>query len=297
MARRVLFRVGSVGRGAALAAMIALDPTLALAQSAPAEPARLDDILISQDDAGVAILVKLSQQPSAASARADADALVIEIDGLALAPFAFGPPKGLLVAHVEGEPSGDGGSQLLLAGAALEGVDAVIYRKSVLIRGRLTEPKLAAARSLMATADASTTVPNVKAPAVIPAPQAAPQPERGLAVADLAGVTPQRCAEAPAALQKDSWNLPALGDHALCLLQSGKATEAKNRLDQLAAFQPDDWRVALGRADLALRAGEVAKAKTILTVASAAAPDDASRNALTRADAALSATEPDKGPR
>ena len=69
--------------------------------------------------------------------------------------------------------------------------------------------------------------------------------------AAMAGVDAARCATAAKELAEDAWALAAMGDHALCLIDAGKLDEAKNRLDQLGAITPRDWRVALGRAVLA----------------------------------------------
>lgn len=317
MTRLRFLRVGPVVSGCLATAMAMLAPNPVVSQSAPPAPARLEDILVSQQDGVVSILVKLSQQPTAASAHTEADDLLIDIDGLAIAAITFDPPKGVLVAHVKGEPDGDGGSRIRLSGAALETMDSVVYRNAVLIQARLMEPKLTAAESLMAPsavagpATPPVTMVQAASPIVETVAPATPSPEIasasppvvtpvalatppttipadvGLTAANLAGVTAERCAAAPAALEKDSWNLPALGDHALCLLQAGKTAEAKNRLDQLAAFQPDDWRVALGRADLAVRAGDVAAARTLVASASLVATDELAKAALARAVTAL----------
>ena len=64
-----------------------------------------------------------------------------------------------------------------------------------------------------------------------------------------------------------------MGDHALCLIDAGKLDEAKNRLDQLGAITPRDWRVALGRAVLAETAGDMETAKAGFESAALAAPN------------------------
>ena len=88
-------------------------------------------------------------------------------------------------------------------------------------------------------------------------------------------------------ISKDPWELTALGDHALCLIDSGKDTEAKTRLDQLAAFAPEDWRLALGRAALAAGRGDASTAETGYRTAAILAPDATVRAAIsTRADEA-----------
>jgi hypothetical protein len=92
--------------------------------------------------------------------------------------------------------------------------------------------------------------------------------------AALAGLNAQRCAIAVGDLENDPWSIEALGNHALCLLDQGKSKEASNRLDQLAAFAPEDWRVSLGRAILAAEKGDASNAEVGYRTAAQLAPDD-----------------------
>jgi hypothetical protein len=199
------------------------------AAPAYAQQARIDDIQVSHEGEAVSILVMLSTQPSAAAARAIGGDLVVEIDGPKLAQLVLSPPAGSLVRRVEAS-----GNRLRLSGAAFADASTVIYRNAVLIETRLAEPEMQGP-SLM-TADA---------------PQPFPRLESGIA---LASIDDARCEAAAAEYGKDPWSLPALGDHALCLLDAGKIEEGKDRLDQLAAFAPDDPRVAVGRAALQAQA-------------------------------------------
>jgi len=98
--------------------------------------------------------------------------------------------------------------------------------------------------------------------------------------ASIAGIDQARCAAATTELAKDNWALDAMGDVALCLIDEGKADEARARLDQLGAITPQDWRVSLGRAMLASDAGETASAKELFLAASLGAPNDAARAAI-----------------
>lgn len=271
------------------------------AQSAPASTsARINDIQIARDGETVSILVKLSQQPAAAAAKPTGESLTIDIDGLSLVPLTLAPPAGSLVTKVEAGAKG-----LTLSGAAFGSATTVIYRNAVLIEAKLAEPDLRAGSSLMAAATpakpapAPVAAPTPPAPAATPvaaaandlqshpapapvvhpkpAPAAPPKPAPAGPTASLAGIDAARCTAAAAELAKDAWALAAMGDHALCLLDTGKADEAKNRLDQLAAITPQDWRVALGRAVLEEKAGDIVKAQASYVAASLAAPNDAIR--------------------
>lgn len=96
----------------------------------------------------------------------------------------------------------------------------------------------------------------------------------------VAGLAPERCQEAEAELAKDAWLLPALGDQALCLLNAGRLVEGKNRLDQLAAITPQDWRVALGEAALYDQKGQKDKALSFWRAALERAPDQSARSQI-----------------
>lgn len=110
------------------------------------------------------------------------------------------------------------------------------------------------------------------------APVSAPAPSTvATTAAAMAGIDAARCSTAADELAKDAWALAAMGDHALCLVDAGKLDEAKNRLDQLAAITPQDWRVVLGRALLAEKAGDMETAQAGFVSASLAAPNDAIR--------------------
>lgn len=330
-------------------AALALTAT-AYAQAPPAVPtAKISDIQVSREGDAVSILVKLTQQPSSASATSSGTALVLEIDGMQLAPLALTPPAGSLVTGVSA-----GSSKLILSGAALANATTVVYRNAVLIEARLADPADRQGASLLAAATAaptSTPVPAsaITAPAVPTAAQpvalapahapppllpalplrppatsasahpaspnapatltpAAPNAPIALvspvskpaqtanelethaaerpatpkrrATAKIAGIDAMRCSAAAAELAKDPWALGAMGDQALCLLDAGKLDEAKNRLDQLAAITPRDWRVALGLAALHDQKGETELAKASWRTALERAPTDAIRAAI-----------------
>ncbi len=335
---------------------------------------RIEDIQISQASSeaggGVAILVKLSQQPKSAVAAQIGGALVVDIDGVFLPALAFDPAGNAMVRHVAVTPSattagGAPGSKIRFEGAAFTGASTTIYRDAVLIEAKLAEASLPAGASLMIAVTPSKTAPAKPAPlkpapvaAHVPAakaiptipiapvslaplapapadlapltrpvdvksaeakslaaknnvleshPPVAPAPSAQVAtaspkaagptaplappgplapqkaVASLAGVAKldaDACAGAEEQLAKDAWSLPALGNRALCLIDQQKFPEAKNRLDQLAAFSPEDWRVDLGRAALATQQGNASQAEIGYRNAAQLAPDEATRSAI-----------------
>ncbi len=230
----------------------------------PALPTGLEDIRISEQDDRFSLLVLLTQQPSGASVLATEDAAALDIDGVSLAPFGVTPEPGFGVHSIAGEPNGEGGIQIVLTGAALEDVQAVVYRNSVLLTGRrvaFAEP----ARTQTQT--------------------------ESLIAADLATLSPERCTEAATQLAADMWDLAALGDQALCLLRAGDSNAAKPHLDQLAAFAPEDPRVALGRAQVLFDEGDAASAKTLLEHTLLVSAGTKARALITDALATLPAAE------
>lgn len=268
-----------------------------------AQGARIDDIQVSRDGEKVSILVKLSQQPAAASAKPAGNELLVEIDGVDLSKLALDPPAGSLVHHVDAM-----GGKITLSGAAFGEASTVIYRNAVLIEAKLAEPKLRGGSSLMALAApappakpvAAEPAPLIKTPAPEKSPAKSPEPPKGLesqpppvlasapspskpraSATALARIDTARCLAAAHDVEKDPWAIAALGDHALCLLDQGKTQEASNRLEQLAAFAPEDWRVALGRAALAAEKGDASNAEIGYRAAALLAPDEHVRAALT----------------
>lgn len=261
----------------------------------PAVQARINDIQVGRDGETISILIKLSQQPAAAAAKASGEALIVEIDGVTLIPLTLAPPAGSLVTKVE-TTSG----KLTFSGTAFATATTVIYRNAVLIEARLAEPSLHAGASLM-TAGASAKPPPAIAPApaapvvapekppqpadtlqshpapAVPSPSPPPPPQKATSIAAIAGIDVARCTTSAAELAKDAWALSAMGDYALCLLDAGKLDEAKSRIDQLAAITPQDWRVALGRAVLEEKSGDPTKAQAAFLSASLAAPNDTIR--------------------
>ena len=260
--------------GACLGAAIMAAKADAQAAAGPtAISARVDDIQVARDGETVSILIKLSQQPAAATAKTSDETLTVEIDGVSLTPLTLTPPGGSLVRKVEA-----GSGKLTLSGAAFSNATTVIYRNAVLIEAKLAEPSLRTGASLMGVA-----TPVKAAPAAIalaPAAPAAPKPRSATTITAIAGIDAARCGAAAAELANDAWALAAMGDYALCLLDADKLDEAKSRIDQLAAITPQDWRVALGRAVLAEKTGELEKAQADYVSASLAAPNDKVRAAI-----------------
>jgi hypothetical protein len=132
----------------------------------------------------------------------------------------------------------------------------------------------AAARPAAPTAPTAPSLP-VVAPVAVDKPAARPA-----SVTALAKLDANACAQAETQLKDDAWALGALGNRALCLIDQQKYPEAKNRIDQLAAFSPEDWRVELGRGALAAQKGDASQAEISYRNAAQLAPDEATRTAI-----------------
>ena len=273
-------------------AVLAATPA-AFAQTGAPESVRIDDIQISQDGETFSILVKLSQQPASATAKVEGDDLVVDLNGLSLAKLMLEPSSGSMIHHIQ---AADG--KLTLSGAAFGEASTVIYRNAVLVKTKLAEPKSSGASLMTAkpivAKEAPPAPPEPKqvvasvepapapsaAPPAAPAPAAAPAKNQPVSLAQLVKLDTARCAEAAVELKKDPWSIPALGDHALCLIDMGSANEAGAKLDQLAAFAPEDWRISLGRAVLAQQKGDTSNAEIGYRAAAMLAPDAEIRAAI-----------------
>jgi hypothetical protein len=206
-------------------------PTVVLACILPggaahAQTAQLLDIQSTRSGDKLEFLFTLDAQPRSAVASMDGNRLLLTIDGVALAPMAFTPPAGALATKVSVAPSGAASAQITLEIPDARAPVTTIYRNAFLVEVQ-SQPHLAGAPRAVSTV-----------PGASSGTAATPK-------------SPAHCDEAKAQLAKDAWNVTALGDHALCLVEAGKFVEAGNRLDQLAAFNPDDPRVAQGRARIA----------------------------------------------
>ncbi|MBI1361466.1 MAG: hypothetical protein GC155_14405 [Alphaproteobacteria bacterium] len=297
---RLRFPVSALPLGLALG--LAAAPLAAHAQEKPAAApaaaqARVDDIQISQTADSVSILVKLSAQPKAASAKQANGALELQIDGVTLPQSAFDPAGDTLVRHVVIAPvtAAADTSKIRLEGAAFGAASTTIYRNAVLIETKLADASLPSAASLMKQPDAkkpATATQSADALQSHPAPGPAPVEKASLptpppapevkstSLASIAKLDAAACASASAQLEKDAWSLLALGDNALCLIDEKKFSEARKSLDQLAAFSPEDWRVSLGRAALSDLGGDASNAEIGYRNAAMLAPDQATRDAI-----------------
>lgn len=141
--------------------------------AAPVAQTKIEDIEVAQTGETVSILVKLSGQPTAASALVAGEQLKLEIDGINLVALSLSPPSGSLVNSVTA-----GKSQIVMGGVALSAPDVVIYRHAVLVKARLAEPADINGASLMTGAvplAAAPPAPVVAKPTLV-VPAAAPVP-------------------------------------------------------------------------------------------------------------------------
>jgi hypothetical protein len=159
---------------------------------APAPQTKIEDIEIAQTGDTVSILVKLSDQPTAASAMIAGDQLKLAIDGVNLVALNLSPPAGSLVKSVTAAKS-----EVVLGGVALSAPDVVIYRHAVLVKARLAEPADIHGASLMAGAAAMAAqpipLPTVAKPIPVtpPAPTTLVEPAQAAAVAPAPPISPQ----------------------------------------------------------------------------------------------------------
>jgi hypothetical protein len=223
--------------------------------AAPQDSARIENIETSVGDDRITILVSFDRQPRGATATMNQGQLLLDLDGITLAPFAFTPPPGAMISRVAASPSGAHSARITLATQAMSAPSATLYRNAVLVELERDER---AASAVLARA-----VPATPAPSSSQTNDAANSKTGASAMG--------ACDKARITLEKDSWNIAALGDHALCLARAGKLQEAGHRLDQLAAFDPGDPRVAEGR-KLLTTARESDSRRKVEVAATAQAP-------------------------
>jgi len=163
-----------------LGVALAFGAAAAHAQSAPGGPTaaapipqtKVEDIEVAQAGDTVSILVKLSGQPTAASAVVAGDQLKLEIDGINLFALNLSPPAGSLVRSVTAAKG-----EIVLGGVALSAPDVVIYRHAVLVKARLAEPADIHGASLMTGAAPLAVAPTPLPVAAKPIPVAPAQPK------------------------------------------------------------------------------------------------------------------------
>lgn len=210
----------------------------------------------------------------------------------------------VLVKAKLADPADIGGASLM-AGSVVAAAPAALAKAPIPVApAPLPTPPSPKAISVAPPPAAIPIAPPAPAPdpavAIVPAPQPPPEhppappapdddlhsaptpaaPAAALATASIAGIDAARCTAATEELAKDSWALGAMGDVALCLIDQGKADDARARLDQLGAITPQDWRVSLGRAVLASDGGDTKAANDLFLAASRGAPNDAARLAI-----------------
>ncbi|MFT3724914.1 MAG: hypothetical protein QM773_15190 [Hyphomonadaceae bacterium] len=181
---------------------LALSPP-AYAQSATSQ-AKVEDIQVSREGEKISILVKLSQQPTAASAKSTGEALTLEVGGLTLAPLSLSPPAGAMVTGVK-----TSSGTITLSGAALDHATTVIYRNAILIEAKYAEAKLNSGSSLMKAATPAPMTPPAQptAPAPVTAAAAASQPVTPVATQPVPA-TPAPSKPTPIALMPPTSNAP-----------------------------------------------------------------------------------------
>jgi hypothetical protein len=278
--------------------------TSAASAAAHAQAARIEDIQVLVEDGRFRTLIRLSGQPVGASIAKSAPGVVIQLDGVDIAPFETAAAPGSAVHSVTAASAGPGQSRIELSGVALGDVETVIYRHAVMIEGRLADAVLDGGESLMqkaaepvaAAPDAirepapapEAPAPSPPSPEPPPAPEPAPAPVLPVPVLPEPAqpeAPPQQpadaCAGFAARLVEDAWDTSALGPSALCLIDAGKPDDAKPLLERLAAFAPDDWRAEFGKARVAELAADFSHAEIGYRNALSLAKDPADRTRIT----------------
>ncbi len=100
-------------------------------------------------------------------------------------------------------------------------------------------------------------------------------------------LTPGFCASAKATLQTDPWALDAMVDVGLCEAAAGNPEEGDALLSRLLEYTPDNYEAYVGRALIALQAGEKSVARRYFQNALDAPPPIAESTQIVRAMQAL----------
>ena len=100
-------------------------------------------------------------------------------------------------------------------------------------------------------------------------------------------LSPGFCASARATLQSDPWALQSMVDVGLCEAAAGNVEQADATLARLLEYTPDNYEAFVGRALIALQAGEKSVARRYFQSALNAPPPMAESSAIVAAMQAL----------
>ncbi|MHA7873188.1 MAG: tetratricopeptide repeat protein [Hyphococcus sp.] len=133
--------------------------------------------------------------------------------------------------------------------------------------------------------------PAIRQPAAVvqPTPVVEPAPsfERRIAVILGKDLTDGYCAEADAQLQRDAWALGAMVDSGLCAAARGDTETADAMLARLLDYTPDNYEALVGRALIAVDAGEKGVARKYFQDALNALPPIEESNRIVEVMASL----------
>lgn len=249
--------------------------------AAHGQAVRIEDIQVLVEDGRFQTLIRLSEQPVGARVVRTDQGLTVEIDGVELAPFDTRAAPGSAIRSVAAFSHAPGASRIELSGVAVGSAETVIYRHAVMIEGRLAEANLDGGDSLLSKPDLGAPAPARTVVAAVPETAEAEE-QTALPQLSQAGlpeaITPaSTCAAYADRLKADAWDTGALGPAALCLIDEGKAGEARPLIERLAAFSPDDWLAEFGRARLAELGGDFSQAEIGYRNALVLARNDADR--------------------
>lgn len=123
---------------------------------------------------------------------------------------------------------------------------------------RLTPPQGARLASVRPVHETTNAAPAMRDQAPAPLAPAKTEFDFAASIKSLLGknLSPGLCASAKAALQADGWALEQMVDVGLCEAAAGNAAEAEQILSRLLEYTPDNYEAHVGRALIAMQAGE-----------------------------------------
>ena len=155
---------------------------------------------------------------------------------------------------------------------------------------RLTPPNSARLASVQPVSKSlATPIPDIRSERPLPQQSQAAKFDYAGHVKTLIGKTlsPGYCASAQARLQSDAWALDAMVDVGLCEAAFGNAEKAESILSRLLEYTPDNYEAHIGRALIALQAGEKSVARRYFQDALDAPPPIAESSRIVEAMKAL----------
>ena len=205
------------------------------------------DVRVTADGDEFKALILFDAQPRGAKAEITHEGFSLIVSGVTLDAFSMDPLDKRFVSSVSGVGESRR-SRIEFRSVSLVSVGTTLYKRSVLISGKLAAP--------VSNPSAKPIPTKPPLPARQVSRQTAPEP---MTFASAVGITRQSCEGATKAVETDPWDLDHLGEHVLCLVQNYDAEGALTAIEQLEAFAPEDWRVPAAEAELHFQDGETSQ--------------------------------------